>query len=67
MLQRIAAALAMGAAASAPSLTRHIDALAIGPEQAPTRNGGRHRTVAQDQRRAAKRRATRRAKRLGHR
>ncbi|MCE8042484.1 hypothetical protein HOP60_09990 [Halomonas daqingensis] len=32
----------------------------------PTRNGGRRRTVAQHKRKAAKRRAVRRAKRLGH-
>ncbi|MDI5890642.1 hypothetical protein [Halomonas rhizosphaerae] len=60
MLQKIAAAL--GASFSS-DLMRQLK----GPAPAPTRNGGRHRTVAQDQRRAAKRRATRRAKRLGHR
>lgn len=66
MITHLATALGLAAVGSASRVTRHIDALAIGPDQAPTRNGGRHRTVAQDQRRAAKCRATRRAKRLGH-
>ncbi|MFW6344720.1 MAG: hypothetical protein ACOC0M_00090 [Halomonas sp.] len=48
------------------ALSDELRRLASSPAPAPTRNGGRHRTVAHQQRQAAKRRATRRAKRLGH-
>ncbi len=63
MITHLATALGL---AGASSFNSDMMRLFSGPAPAPTRNGGRRGSVAQDQRRAAKRRATRRAKRLGH-
>lgn len=65
MLQRLISALA-GASQSATGLSDQLRRIAASPAPAPSHNGGRRRTVAQDQRRASKQRAICRAKRLGH-